>query len=204
MNKPIPPKRATLPPLPVLRTLACWLAAMGLATACDTAYTPLPQPAEPQTTATATKPANTTTSNQPEYVTVQRVVDGDTVWVYADNPHHTVKVRLIDIDAPERCQDWGKQSGQALRKKLQGHIVKLERHGTDKYQRVLAVLYMDGENINAWLVEQGHAWAARWHGSVQNYGSEEWSAQRHQRGLWSHPNQPIYPRDFRRSGVRCD
>lgn len=139
-----------------------------------------------------------------EYVTVKRVADGDTVWVYADNPDHIVKVRLLDIDAPERCQDWGKESKLALRQKVQGRTVEIERDGVDKYQRVLATLYLDGENINAWLVAQGHAWAGRWHGDVQNYDQEEWEAQRAQRGLWAADVEPMYPREFRRSGVVCD
>lgn len=137
-------------------------------------------------------------------VTVGRVTDGDTVWVYTSDPEHSVKVRLLDIDAPERCQDWGKESGQALRDKIQGRTLDMLPDGADRYRRVLAVLYLDGEDINAWLVEQGHAWAGRWRGEVQNYDWQEWQAQRARRGLWSLPGEPMYPRDFRRSGVQCN
>lgn len=189
-----------LPLLPLLRLLrkaVCVAAAACLAVACD-----LPRTGSPAQSAQSTERA-ATASSQTSHVTVQRVVDGDTVWVYRDNPSHVLKIRLLGIDAPERCQDWGKQSRKALHSRLRGRTVELEQHGTDKYERILAVLYLDGEDINAWLVREGHAWAGRWKGSPQHYEREEWDAQQNRRGLWSQPDTPEYPRDFRRSGVQC-
>ena len=46
---------------------------------------------------------------------VTRVTDGDTVWVRPDEPKRKpVKLRLVGIDAPERCQAWGAQATAAL------------------------------------------------------------------------------------------
>ena len=46
---------------------------------------------------------------------VTHVTDGDTIWVRPDEPNRKpVKLRLVGIDAPERCQAWGAQATAAL------------------------------------------------------------------------------------------
>ena len=72
------------------------------------------------------------------------------------------RVRLIGIDTPERAQPWGRQATAALERRLrQGTEVTLQPITQDEYDRLVAVVYLDDENLNAWMVQQGHAWAYR-------------------------------------------
>ena len=63
------------------------------------------------------------------------VADGDSVTVLRDREQ--VKVRLVDIDAPERAQPYGNRSKQALELLLKGQQVRVVEHGKDRYHRTL-------------------------------------------------------------------
>ena len=91
---------------------------------------------------------------------VTEVTDGDTIHVaLASGP---VIVRLHLIDTPERSQPWGRQATKALARRLRhGAQVTLQPITQDEYDRLVAVVYLDDENLNAWMVQQGHAWAYR-------------------------------------------
>lgn len=91
---------------------------------------------------------------------VTEVTDGDTIHVaLASGP---IIVRLHSIDTPERTQPWGRQATAALARRLrQGTEVTLQPITQDEYDRLVAVVYLNDENLNAWMVQQGHAWAYR-------------------------------------------
>jgi hypothetical protein len=57
----------------------------------------------------------------------------------------------------------------------------------DRYERLVATVYVDGDNVNAWLVAQGHAWAYRAYLDDENLIGVEEDARRARRGLWSFP-----------------
>lgn len=100
------------------------------------------------------------------YLTVTRVIDGDTFWG-TDKELRTVKVRLLGIDAPESRRSahkevgyYGKESEEYLKTLLSGTKVRveydLERY--DQYGRTLAYVYLDdGTFVNADLVKKGFA-----------------------------------------------
>lgn len=84
------------------------------------------------------------------------------------------KIRIANIDAPEvigspKCHGprrprsaWcdyalGEQARQALAGVLSGRKVTFVRTGTDRYGRTLALVYADGINVGAWLVDRGLA-----------------------------------------------
>ena len=85
---------------------------------------------------------------------VIEVTDGDTLHVaLASGP---VIVRLHSIDTPERAQPWGRQATAALARRLRkGTEVTLQPITQDEYDRLVAVVYLDDENLNAWMVQQG-------------------------------------------------
>ncbi|WP_017257546.1 thermonuclease family protein [Pedobacter arcticus] len=100
------------------------------------------------------------------YLTVTRVVDGDTFW--ADNgTEKGVKIRLIGVDAPESRKTgrkeigyYGKEAKEYLKKLLNGKSVKLisDVDSLDRYGRTLAYVYLeDGTFVNAELVKNGYA-----------------------------------------------
>jgi len=97
---------------------------------------------------------------------VTEVYDGDTVTVDIDLGFHMtmrrVKLRLAGLDAPEVRgpeRQLGLAARDALRAKALGHDVVIQtfKDATEKYGRYLAVVTLDGENVNEWLVALGYA-----------------------------------------------
>ena len=78
---------------------------------------------------------------------VIRVYDGDTVLLtYRDERR---LVRLLGIDAPETSKSRG-QPGQPF-------SARARSHGNDRYGRLLAVIHLEGVNINLEMVRRGLA-----------------------------------------------
>lgn len=123
------------------------------------------------------------------------VSDGDTI-TCLENGHDQIKVRLNQIDAPEKAQDFGNASKKALSALVFGKVVGLKTNGKDKYKRTLAEVFIDGKNVNKEMVRTGYAWAYKEYLTDNEYSELERLAQSNSLGLWSMPD-PIYPSDFR-------
>jgi endonuclease YncB( thermonuclease family) len=128
---------------------------------------------------------------------VARVVDGDTIDI------GDTRIRLEGIDAPESGQtckrkwfgSWpcGAVATAALARMVENRTVSCEPKGLDKYGRTLAVCFVDGRDINAQMVRQGHAWAfVRY---SQSYVKEEGLAKAESLGIWQGESQA--PWDYR-------
>ncbi len=130
---------------------------------------------------------------------VTRVHDGDTVWVQplAGGPYR--KLRLLGIDAPEICQAGGEASRDALAGRILRQVVRVEEHGDDTYGRGLARIERDGQDLNAWMLERGQAWASG--GGAAHRRLQE-LARRERRGLFARLDAEP-PRDFRRRHGPC-
>jgi endonuclease YncB( thermonuclease family) len=89
---------------------------------------------------------------------VLRVVDGDTITIVT-NDQQTKKIRLSEIDTPERDQPWGRQASLALSKKVANKSIVAMESGVDRYERVIAEIFVEERNINHEMVSEGHAWA---------------------------------------------
>jgi micrococcal nuclease len=131
-----------------------------------------------------------------------RVSDGDTLWVRQDNSQSTRKLRLLDMDAPELCQSGGVASREALRQWVQGRRLRVTVKFQDIYGRDLAQVHADGQNVNAQMVQQGQAWAGRWHGKIGAYAVQETQARAKRLGVFAQPN-PELPSDFRKRHGSC-
>lgn len=127
------------------------------------------------------------------------VIDGDTLLFkpdhYSPASRAFLKVRLADIDAPERNQPHGEAATQALR------ALALKRRGSllivavDVYGRKLGRLDVDGVNVNAELVRRGDAWAST--RSARNpLHALQAAARAAHRGLWRDPD-PMPPAAWR-------
>lgn len=132
---------------------------------------------------------------------VTHVTDGDTLWVRPEGGA-PVKVRLQGIDAPERCQAWGPQSREALAARVLRRQVAVRTRAQDDYHRTIGTVELDGHDVAAWLVREGHAWSQRYRKSLGPYAAEEAEARRLQRGLFSAP-AVVEPRQFRKAHGPC-
>jgi endonuclease YncB( thermonuclease family) len=84
---------------------------------------------------------------------------GDTITVLvAERP---VKIRLAEIDTPERGQPWASRAKQALSDKVFGELIEVRILNTDRYGRTVGHVWIGDRNINREMVREGHAWVYR-------------------------------------------
>lgn len=137
--------------------------------------------------------------------TVVGIADGDTLTLLvaeAGGPRQA-RVRLTDIDAPERAQPWGARARQALAGKVFQRRVQVASSGQDRYGRLLGRIHLDGRDINREMVREGHAWVYRRYSSDIELLADERSAQRSGAGLWSlREAERVPPWEWRR-GARA-
>ncbi len=133
---------------------------------------------------------------------VTHVSDGDTLWIEVDPKIKPIKVRLQGIDAPEICQVWGTQSRDALKARLLRKSVSLNTRAKDDYNRALGQVALQGEDVGAWLVKNGHAWSYHHRRNPGPYASEQATAQRALLGLWARSGAQE-PRQFRKVHGSC-
>ncbi len=119
-----------------------------------------------------------------------RVVDGDTIRARADGEE--IKIRLIDIDAPEIGQPFGNKSKNFLNKLLYEKKVTLLAEGKDRYGRVLGNIFSDESNVNAMMVKFGFAWVYERYAKNSSLYDYQDQAKRKNLGLWR-DNDPIAP-----------
>ncbi|MCR5883463.1 thermonuclease family protein [Rhizobacter sp. J219] len=131
---------------------------------------------------------------------VTHVTDGDTLWVRPE-AGAPVKVRMQGIDAPERCQAWGAQSREALAARVLHRRVDVRTRAKDDYQRTIGTVTLDGHDVAAWMVREGHAWSQRYRKSLGPYAAEEAQARQGRRGLFAVP--ATEPREFRKAHGPC-
>lgn len=131
---------------------------------------------------------------------VNRIYDGDTVSLTIAGEKSVTKYRLIGIDAPEHGQDYAETSKARLAELINKKNVTVQDCGSDKYNRHLGFIYLDGQDINLQMVREGMAWHYAHFYTNTTYAAMEKEARLHRRGLWSNPN-PIEPFIFRKGGL---
>lgn len=131
---------------------------------------------------------------------VVRVTDGDTLVATLSNQE--VTIRLAEIDAPERGQPWGDRSRRQLLALVGGATIFIVPTDTDRWGRTIALVYVDGVNVNERMVTDGGAWAFLRYQRDPHFSELEQSARSRRVGLWRlHQNETVPPWDWR-AGVR--
>lgn len=79
-----------------------------------------------------------------------RVVDGDTIRVGAE------RVRIFGLDCPERRAPGGHAATELMRALVDGHPVRLERCGRDRFGRTVARVYIGEADVAKLMIDSGH------------------------------------------------
>jgi len=130
---------------------------------------------------------------------VIRVVDGDTVVIKYNGKYE--KVRLLCVDTPESVHPdkkqnipMGKVASKYTQKKLIGKYVNLEfeiKKIRGNYGRLLAYVFVDGQNLNLDLVRQGLSPYYTKYGKSEKHDSEfraaEKQARKEELNIWGDP-----------------
>ncbi|MBI3479260.1 MAG: thermonuclease family protein [Nitrosomonadales bacterium] len=126
---------------------------------------------------------------------VIEVLDGDTVLIKRTNG--LLKVRLAEIDAPEKSQLFGAASQQSLAAMVMGKQVKFVSQTMDQYGRMVAHLSVDGLDVNSEQIRRGMAWEYSNYHSNKALIALQNEAKLEPRGLWAQSN-PTPPWEWRK------
>lgn len=126
------------------------------------------------------------------------ITDGDTLTcVTAEKAQ--IKVRLAEIDTPEKKQPYGEKAKQALAGMVHGKQVTLAVQAKDRYGRTVARVHQGNLDVNLEMVSQGAAWVYRKYSEDRTMLVVEAEARQARRGLWALPEaQRLEPWEWRR------
>lgn len=125
------------------------------------------------------------------------IKDGDTFEVLYDGQPE--RVRLAEIDCPEKSQPFGNNAKQFASELCFGKTVTVSSNGKrDRYGRVVGtVVTEDGTNVNEALVKAGLAWHYKDYSDSKELATFENEARFSKTGLWA-DKQPTPPWDWRK------
>ncbi|CAH1748240.1 Nuclease [Thauera humireducens] len=122
--------------------------------------------------------------------------DGDTLTVL-DGDFRQVKVRLAEIDAPEKKQPFGTRSRQSLGELCHEKRAEVRVTDVDRYKRIVGRVSCAGVDANAAQVRRGMAWVYDGYAKDKTLYRLQDEARSSGRGLWVDRN-PTAPWDWRK------
>lgn len=126
---------------------------------------------------------------------VIRVLDGDTIEVLQDKK--PVRIRLANIDAPEKKQAFGRWSTNQLKSLVAAQLVTVAYTQTDRYGRIIGrVFTTNGTEASRFMVQSGAAWVYEHYNTDKALPALQREAQAQKRGLWA-DSQPVPPWEWR-------
>ena len=115
---------------------------------------------------------------------VTAITDGDTFKLLTKDST-LIKVRLANIDCPEKKQAFSTRAKQFASKAIFGKNVKLEYLKKDRYGRFICnVIYNDSLNLSHELLKQGLAWHYVKYSKDNKLQELEDNAKANKIGLW--------------------
>lgn len=115
--------------------------------------------------------------------------------------HQVVKIRLAEIDAPEKRQPFGTRSKQSLSDLCYNKTATVVPVSRDRYGRTVARVSCDGSDANAEQVNRGMAWVYDRYATDKTLYQAQAEAMSSGRGLWS-DIAPVPPWEWRRDKRR--
>lgn len=123
------------------------------------------------------------------------IADGDTLTLFVDK--RPLKIRLANIDAPERNQAFGERAKQSLFELCFGKDARYATQDIDRYGRTVAVVTCGGVEANRTQVERGMAWVYTKYNKDAALPALHEAARTERRGLWR-DTDPLPPWEFRK------
>ncbi len=81
---------------------------------------------------------------------VIKIADGDTLTILVAN--RQLRIRLSDIDTPERKQPFGRKAKQVLSELAFAKQARVIEVTKDRYGRIVGRVYVDGTDVNRELL----------------------------------------------------
>ena len=116
---------------------------------------------------------------------VVKVTDGDSINILIDDTQ--IRIRLAEIDAPERGQPYWKKSREALANYVAGKEVEVFEVSIDRYQRVVGQVYIGDLWVNGALVRGWYAYVYPKYATSERLYEFEEEARENQAGIWKLP-----------------
>lgn len=124
------------------------------------------------------------------------ITDGDTLTIL--DQRQRIKIRLANIDAPERYQPYNQHSRQSLAELCFGKEAHYLPEAVDKYGRTIAIVICEGVEANRTQVARGLAWVyTRNSAQYHDLKPLEHAAREQRLGLW-HAKNPVPPWQWRK------
>lgn len=135
--------------------------------------------------------------------TVNRVIDGDTLWLKTADAGEPKVIRIEGIDAPESCQPGGADATAALNELVLNRSVTVKVSAHDDYGRTVGKVLDGTLDVGDRMVRDGRAWSLRYKYDRGPYMAEERMALALKRGLHA-SGDAIEPREFRKRHGPCE
>jgi endonuclease YncB( thermonuclease family) len=125
-----------------------------------------------------------------------KVLDGDTIEVLHNDKAE--RIRLAQIDCPEKGQPFGQAAKQYVLDIAALKIVTVQVDTVDRYGRTVGEVFLpDGANLNKQIVGAGYAWQYKQYSKDTAYADLEDQARRGSLGFWQ-DKDPVPPWEWRR------
>ena len=120
------------------------------------------------------------------------ITDGDTLTLLTPD-RQQARIRLAEIDTPERGQPYGTRAREALSELAFGKRVRVVVVDTDRNGRAVGHVYAGRQDVNAEMVRRGAAWVYRDYSRDPALPALEAEARAAGRGLWGLPEAERMP-----------
>lgn len=131
---------------------------------------------------------------------VVAIADGDTLTVLTAEKRQ-VKIRLGEIDTPEKGQPYSNRARQALADLVFQKDVIVKVTDTDRYGRTVGRVYVGELDVNADMVRRGAAWVFRRYVTDESLFALENAAREAKIGIWGLSEaKQMPPWEWRRRG----
>jgi endonuclease YncB( thermonuclease family) len=126
------------------------------------------------------------------------ITDGDSLTARCETPAgmETIKVRLAEIDAPEKAQAWGNRSRQHLATLCFRQPADIQYQTVDRYGRIVGRVTCNGTDTSTEQVRSGLAWVFDRYVTDRSLYEVQAEARAARRGLWINAD-PLPPWEWR-------